>query len=1224
MKRALVLIIGLIVALVAVALILPGFLDWNQYKGDLTAQVEALTGRPLKVNGNVSLTILPSPTLSAADVQLANVAGGAAKDMATLKSLDVRISLMPLLSGEIQVESVRLVDPVISLEVSAGGKPNWIFDGVGRQAGEPSASGSGSSNAATEFRLDSLLIENGTISFTDAVSGHSERIEKLTAEISARSLQGPFSAKGRVEYMGLPLGFDLASGRLKQNQPTIFNLVLDIADGAAATAFKGRLSALNAEAELSGELEASGKSASELLRRLGPVLALEIAPIAGLAASFELRADVTAIASEASLNNIELKLGETSAAGAVSAVLGKEISVDLALDVSRVDLDFWLKPADGNGAAKGASKSGEAAGKAAASAFAIPADFSATAVVNVDALTFRGRAVRRLEFAAALAGGAVTIQKIAARLPGGATIDTVGTLTSVDGEPKFEGGIKAIANNLRGFLNWAGADVGGIPADRLRSASMSATVRATPQLLEIYGIDLKLDSSRLTGGAAYALRARPAFSVDFEVDQLNLDAYRAASGVEEKSQDDGDSADATGPMADIAVLPSETVELLNSFDTNIKVGVGKLSLNGVGMRGVLFDVGLLGGAITVRELKADDLGGARVAFKGTARDLAAKPAISGDIDVRSDNVSGLARLFDFALPVPAERLGKFSVKGRIDGNTERLGLDVKVIAAQTTTAIKGGLKLIAPATRLDVSLVARNESYANFWRVFDPGFRLAPGGRDGPLRLSGKIEGGLANLGVDLSVALGKAELKAVGKVQPLTGPSYNLALKASHPDAARFLQGLGVDYRPAARKLGGVALSADVAGNAEQARLGNIDGNFGPVAMAGAAVARFGGARVGIEAGLATSEILVDLFIPLSDKPADGGTKAAMAGASKSPTSGSVERWSSERIDLSVLRSADLTLDLESRGIIYGAYRFADPKVKLTVADGVLRIAPLTGKLFGGAVNLTAELRDEQTPSVKIDMDLAGANLRQALTESLNIDAVSGHVKMNAGMSSRGHSRRDMISRLAGTLSFSAENGIARGLDLRALSDRLKSLDRNRDFLNLIQTSFSGGETAFSRMGGDFVIENGVARSSNLAAVMEAGAGSGRAAIDLPRWLIDMSGSFRLTEHPKAPTVGMTLRGPLDNPNRRINSRELEQYLAQRVGGAVIRKLLGKKKLKGLETLLPGSGGTQLQPPSPQGSTDGQLLAPPPKRTGQSQQQSPPRVKAEDILKDILKKLGN
>ncbi len=125
-KRVLLILAGLIVLLVAVALIAPSFIDWNKYKKEIAEPIERATGRTLAMNGDLSLSVLPTPRVSAADVRLSTAGGDA--DFLTLRALDVQVALWPLLRGEIQVISVRLVEPEFFLEVAADGTANWQFD----------------------------------------------------------------------------------------------------------------------------------------------------------------------------------------------------------------------------------------------------------------------------------------------------------------------------------------------------------------------------------------------------------------------------------------------------------------------------------------------------------------------------------------------------------------------------------------------------------------------------------------------------------------------------------------------------------------------------------------------------------------------------------------------------------------------------------------------------------------------------------------------------------------------------------------------------------------------------------------------------------------------------------------------------------------------------------------------------------------------------------------
>ena len=61
MKKLFYGLLGLLVLVVAAALIGPSFVDWNAHKGRLTAEVRKLTGQTLVIDGDVSLAVLPAP-----------------------------------------------------------------------------------------------------------------------------------------------------------------------------------------------------------------------------------------------------------------------------------------------------------------------------------------------------------------------------------------------------------------------------------------------------------------------------------------------------------------------------------------------------------------------------------------------------------------------------------------------------------------------------------------------------------------------------------------------------------------------------------------------------------------------------------------------------------------------------------------------------------------------------------------------------------------------------------------------------------------------------------------------------------------------------------------------------------------------------------------------------------------------------------------------------------
>ena len=209
--------VGLIVAAVLVG---PSMINWNNYKADFIDVVEHLTGRKLAINGDIEISIFPAPAVVANDVYLSNSIGASAKNMFSLKSLEVRIALGPLFGGQVKVQTVRLIDPVIELQRFANGRTNMEFsfmekitEGenkevlIGRTPLAEAQKDNETTKSSSKFSLDNFSIENASLIYRDDVLGKTESIENLDATFAAASSSGPFASEGKMVFRGFPLEF---------------------------------------------------------------------------------------------------------------------------------------------------------------------------------------------------------------------------------------------------------------------------------------------------------------------------------------------------------------------------------------------------------------------------------------------------------------------------------------------------------------------------------------------------------------------------------------------------------------------------------------------------------------------------------------------------------------------------------------------------------------------------------------------------------------------------------------------------------------------------------------------------------------------------------------------------------------------------------------------------------------------------------------------------------
>jgi AsmA protein len=206
MKKILIGIAVLVVVVVAVALAAPFFIPAEVYKSQLVAQVKAATGRDLRIDGPVRVSILPRIALEAEKVSFSNAPGAAEKEMATLAKLQVQLQVLPLLSGEIAIDRFVLASPVIHLEIDKNGRPNWNFANAGTTPAPQNAPKSAPTKSAAaqiqELRLGEVKIEDGRITYFDARSKAHYEVSDVDVAVKLPSLDQPVNVDGALVWNG--------------------------------------------------------------------------------------------------------------------------------------------------------------------------------------------------------------------------------------------------------------------------------------------------------------------------------------------------------------------------------------------------------------------------------------------------------------------------------------------------------------------------------------------------------------------------------------------------------------------------------------------------------------------------------------------------------------------------------------------------------------------------------------------------------------------------------------------------------------------------------------------------------------------------------------------------------------------------------------------------------------------------------------------------------------
>ena len=113
------------------------------------------------------------------------------------------LQLGGLLNGNLNVDSVELVEPKVTLIRNADGAVNWLLnpDEDLRR-----------SSLLSNVRLDQIQLSNGSFTIVDRKQGFTTNLSTMDATMSADAIEGPWRLKGTGYWRETPMAFTFSSG----------------------------------------------------------------------------------------------------------------------------------------------------------------------------------------------------------------------------------------------------------------------------------------------------------------------------------------------------------------------------------------------------------------------------------------------------------------------------------------------------------------------------------------------------------------------------------------------------------------------------------------------------------------------------------------------------------------------------------------------------------------------------------------------------------------------------------------------------------------------------------------------------------------------------------------------------------------------------------------------------------------------------------------------------
>ena len=1175
----------------------PSFVDWNRFKPQIVGQLEAATGWQVEVDGNIDFAMLPAPTFSAAQVRISDGEGVSDAAMAQIESLDVHIGMVALLTGKLRVDSVTLVEPEINLERRADGSLNWrlqssLDDSFG--SGVLPGIGSGLLSGDINMSLEMVAVERGLLIWRNLAASWEERIENVNMVLAAESLSGPFRGRGTVSLRGVATEIDLSVGQVAAKKRVAIHLKALTQETAIEFSGGGLLDVPNPSVNGKMTINAAGPNAVvDLVAELSGVSITM--PMLG-DQSVEIVSKVNITNNDISATEINLRMGDMIAKGEAKGSFVKPTHLEASLTASRLDLDAFL-------AAPGVAEDLDSV------AVSVPLVGIDTGKLQlaVDAIIYREQIVRQAVLEATLADGVVGVQRLSSLLPGGSDVRITGNIALVGERPHLVGQLEAASDNLRSMLSWLGVDLSSVPADRLRTFNVSATVDGDIIGGQVTGIDVHLDAANLQGGIAYANRARPAFGVNLSIDRLNLDAYTmrqdtelASSGPRPPPEQDTAAEDGQNGQALLAVLAD--------FDADFVLQADNLIWRGLPVSGLRLDGLLQSGSLTFRDTGVGDLAGANAKMTGNIADMDSEPIVDLGVQFDTADLSAMTRVIPRLADLPPAFGRALTVIVRMAGGLDALVIDGTVEILESHIDIDGTLSEVMTEPSFGGEVTLSNDNFSGLLEALGLMAGDAPQIFVAPVVVEATLDGTMSDFEMEVKTSLSEADARVSGRFQEVADtPRLNLDGEFSHPNLARLLRSAdlldngapdalaapvtmsgsaegSLDGLEISTKLG--VAGGDIAANGRleglpgsvsvslvtelnHPDLAGLIGGFGLVVPArkmngpltvGARVngdakeitalnlsANLGGSSVLGSLSLALEGVRPKLGIDLTTGPIGADAVLALlvpANGGDTVPGG----WSRELLDLSALKSFDASVKLSSDTLEIGSLDIDGAEIALALDNGTLDIARLVGELMGGTLDLSGQLVSEPVPRIRLAVELDEFEMREALSSLVGIEAVDGRATFDGTFSTSGVSQQQMILALTGKGRFREVGaGVVDVLDLAALSAGLDDTASVAAFVASAASATSAGSSRYRSLSGSFTVADGEMRSDDVRLVGERATGDLVVAFDLASWLIDAKLWLRFDDHRDIPPLGLWFTGPPENTTKQLRTDAIEQFLLER-----------------------------------------------------------------------------
>jgi AsmA protein len=328
MKRLGIPIAALLGLAVIVLIATSWLLNRDALRQAVEAQIRAVTGLDLVINGSIDVSVFPGSYVSFHDVGLKG--GGTSDPALNVDVLTANLRLLPMLVQRFEIADVMMLRPHIRVVRTADGESNWTpFIQTTARSMKP---GPDNQVSFSEIRL-----QDGVLNYEDAANHVSETLDDIDLSLAWPSISRSFAATGQFDWRGERVdGSMSASDFVAVLSGDRSGLKARLASAPLKLAFDGSV-ADRTSMMMEGVLTIDSPSLRDALRWTG-----QASPGEGGFGRFALKARANLVGPSIALTNVNVELDGNVAEGVMTYANNGRQTLQATLAADALDFTPYI------------------------------------------------------------------------------------------------------------------------------------------------------------------------------------------------------------------------------------------------------------------------------------------------------------------------------------------------------------------------------------------------------------------------------------------------------------------------------------------------------------------------------------------------------------------------------------------------------------------------------------------------------------------------------------------------------------------------------------------------------------------------------------------------------------------------------------------------------------------------------------------------------------------